>query len=504
MLRSENPKKFSDGILWVTLGENPKNLIGHIQDLIYRLSDKRPEFEGLEAAVSYLRDILHKKRLLLVVDDVWNSSHLEPFIQGGFGCVCLITTRINDVLPEGTLEICVDAMKNEDAVKLLISGLSCTLSWANDQQINKLAKRLGYWPLLLKMVNSALKQHVERGKSFKESLDYVNQKLDRKSLIAFDSKNPQKRNQAVEATISVSFDLLNKDELERYEELAIFPEDEEIPLKTVEKLWGKTAGYDEFDVEDICYKLFNLSLLQTYDEDRKIIKLHDVMRDFLNDKQQRKIHLIHSQLLEAYEVKTWADLPEEEIYLWKYLSYHLFRAGRKAELRKLLLNFKWIKSKLNATDIHSLLNDYDFFPEDNPLEMVKGAIRLSVNALVKNKKLLGGQLLGSLELIPDTEIKLMLRQIREHSTGVRILPLTGSLTFPGGPLIRTLEGHFDSVNAVSVTSDGNYAVSASDDKTLKVWDLNTGKEVHTLIGHSYRITAVSVTPYGHYVVSTLF
>ena len=43
----------------------------------------------------------------------------------------------------------------------------------------------------------------------------------------------------VEATICVSFDLLDEDKFERYKELAIFPEDEEIHLKTIEKLWGK-------------------------------------------------------------------------------------------------------------------------------------------------------------------------------------------------------------------------------------------------------------------------
>ena len=64
----------------------------------------------------------------------------------------------------------------------------------------------------------------------------------------------------MEATIGVSFDLLDEDEFERYKELAIFPEDEEIHLKTIEKLWRKTAGYDNFDTEDLCYKLFDLSL----------------------------------------------------------------------------------------------------------------------------------------------------------------------------------------------------------------------------------------------------
>lgn len=53
-------------------------------------------------------------------------------------------------------------------------------------------------------------------------------------------------------------------------------------------------------------------------------------------------------------------------------------------------------------------------------------------------------------------------------------PLTESLETPGGTLIRTLKGHTDWVNAVSLTPDGRRAISASWDNTLKVWDIESG------------------------------
>jgi WD40 repeat protein len=68
-------------------------------------------------------------------------------------------------------------------------------------------------------------------------------------------------------------------------------------------------------------------------------------------------------------------------------------------------------------------------------------------------------------------------------------------------LVRTLEGHTEWVNSVAVTPDGRFAVSASEDKTLKVWDLGTGQAVRTLEGHTSSVLGVTVTPDGRFAVS---
>src|SRR5438105_3435419 len=73
---------FNDGILWVTLGENPGNLVGKVEDWIYTLSRERPNFNGIDAATARLAELLAERDMLLVIDDVWNAVHLKPFIQG--------------------------------------------------------------------------------------------------------------------------------------------------------------------------------------------------------------------------------------------------------------------------------------------------------------------------------------------------------------------------------------------------------------------------------------
>ena len=68
--------------------------------------------------------------------------------------------------------------------------------------------------------------------------------------------------------------------------------------------------------------------------------------------------------------------------------------------------------------------------------------------------------------------------------------------------ILTLHGHKDKVRAVTVTSDGRYIISASADRTLKVWDLHLGCVVHTLHGHTDSVTAVAVIPNSHCAISS--
>ena len=49
-----------------------------------------------------------------------------------------------------------------------------------------------------------------------------------------------------------------------------------------------------------------------------------------------------------------------------------------------------------------------------------------------------------------------------------------------GPCIQTLEGHGGSVTSVAFSADSKLVVSGSDDRTIKVWDAATGREMQTL------------------------
>ena len=197
---------FHDGILWITLGENPGDLTRYVEDLIFFLSGLRPGFSSPEPAAAHLAELLADRVILLVLDDVWNVAHLQPFMQGGRRCARLITTRNSNALPSQARQVPVDAMHKNEAIDLL----SYDLPDFETNAINDLASRLGEWPLLLKIANGVLRTRVNNtGQSLIEALLYVNKALDRRGLTAFDARNPESRHQAVATTLGVSVTLLD-------------------------------------------------------------------------------------------------------------------------------------------------------------------------------------------------------------------------------------------------------------------------------------------------------
>ncbi len=88
---------FEDGILWTSLGQYP-NLMAKLVEWGRTLGYSEIErLTSLEEMSSRLVPLLRDRRVLLVIDDVWEIEHMQLFRVGGPLCGLLITTRLNDV-----------------------------------------------------------------------------------------------------------------------------------------------------------------------------------------------------------------------------------------------------------------------------------------------------------------------------------------------------------------------------------------------------------------------
>lgn len=85
---------FPDGVLWTSLGPAPNlhsELAGwgralNTEEILRALT--------LKEATTLLANLLRRRRMLLIVDDVWEADHAVPFRQAcGGDCALLVTTR---------------------------------------------------------------------------------------------------------------------------------------------------------------------------------------------------------------------------------------------------------------------------------------------------------------------------------------------------------------------------------------------------------------------------
>ncbi|MBW4457979.1 MAG: ribosome assembly protein 4 [Nostoc indistinguendum CM1-VF10] len=67
--------------------------------------------------------------------------------------------------------------------------------------------------------------------------------------------------------------------------------------------------------------------------------------------------------------------------------------------------------------------------------------------------------------------------------------------------LNTLEGHTNAVWSVMYSPDGKTIASGSDDNTIKIWDVTTGKAIKTLTGHTSRVDSVVYSPDGRTLAS---
>jgi WD40 repeat protein len=479
-------KRFESGIFWIKIGKDP-DLLTLLKDVAKVFGFNKP-FESVNEGQTVLRYFFKDESCLLILDDIWNVDDVSSFNVLSPESKFLITTRDSGIITAlGAKDININLLEKNDARELLAKWMNCKtvdLPPGSDEII----KQCGYLPLAISVCGARLRD----GTLYDDLIS---------KLKAADVKYLHHPHGDVLKSIEVSVKSLPAEKINLYLDLSVFPEDIPIPEDAIITLWGYETGFDNIDTRDLITEFQNKSLLSVKEENSKrFISMHDLHHDYVTmeckDKQS-----VHRKLIEAYREKCLSNAfhnGPNDGYYFQNLAYHLIQSGKKDELTKLLFDINWMQARLDNTDANGLISDYEFIKDDPDLETIKKTIRMSTHVLFDDPSQLASQLTGRLLSEKPNVIKAFVDNINKYKTNSWLKPLLGSLT-PPGTWELILKGHTGNVMSVAVISK-NIIVSASEDKTLKIWDIKEGKQLKTLKGHTGVVLDVAIHPDG-YVIS---
>jgi hypothetical protein len=422
---------FYDGVLWITLGTQPK-LVESIADLCRTIDrDRDVHFSGLTVAASHLRALLENRRCLIVIDDVWKVSDLQPFIGLGPTVTALITTRIAEVARVVGQDAQVDlgTMTEDQAVRFLLSTIPSEHSPSVKHRCRELARRLGRWPLLLRLATGQLRAQFDCGESAEEALGWVDACLREGGVTALDAdassddfENEHTRDRAVAISIGGSLGVLRDAERQAFIDLGVFPEDIPIPLATAGQLWGVR------DAKGMALKLANLSLVDVQLGQHPTISLHDQILRYAA--KQLTLHghgaEVHRRLVTAW--KDPAAPPDD--YAWRWVCHHLKEAGDEHRLLAMLFDFDAVAKRLMARSvgIDRLVADYGLVGHVEDAARIANEARYGEFVDVADSHL--AELRTAIpRLAPDTDIDLIQQSSGvERSVGYLLVRLRRSPT----------------------------------------------------------------------------
>ena len=455
------------------------------------MTGERPAFIDADDASIQLASRLDQKNCLLVFDDVWDASHLAPFMRGGPQCARLITTRQLSIASDfADTRISVDRLTRTQAIEMLTARIEHS---ADDfAALESLAAKLGEWPLLLKLARSQLRKRLERGDTVGGALSYVGRALDKRGATAFDPAAPVSRSDAVASTIEASLALLSEADQGRCAELAVLRHETSFSIAAVGALWG----LDELDTEDLLLRLDDVALLE-FDLKTAEIRQHHVIRSFLESRLGRPAEL-HAKLVESW-LENPNQLPDNYARMW--IGWHLVHAGQADRLKKLLCDFDWLAGRLESVPVHAVLRDFEQMELDEDLRTIRDALQLAAHGISFDPAQLRVQIQARVEYGRSQIVDALLDNSEKSESGLRIGLAGASLTHPGGALTGIIRAHGGAVTAMAASPDGRWVVSGTEDFILRLWDHESNSLVRSLEGHAGIIRTVAFTPDGESVLS---
>jgi tetratricopeptide (TPR) repeat protein len=218
----------------------------------YHPTAKLPEGEA-ELQSLYL-SLLHGRRALLLMDNAAGREQVEPLVPPE-SCILLVTSRQHFTLP-GLFAKTLDTLTPDESRELLFK-----IAPRITERADEIAKLCGHLPLALRLAASALAERDNLSPA-----DYVRRLSDAK-----------KRLELVDASLTLSYELLIPEQQRLWRTLAVFPDT--FAAAAAAAVWELNADA----AQDALGELLRYSLLE-WDADTSRYRLHDLARLFADSR----------------------------------------------------------------------------------------------------------------------------------------------------------------------------------------------------------------------------
>lgn len=250
---------FPDGILWTSLGEEP-DILSKLQSWAKALDISQKTAESMQELSMRIASVLKNKRVLFIVDDIWQFKHSQYFRVGGNESSIIFTSRLKDValaLSSSQLDLYNLSVLSDDKALQLLEKLSPNTVNYHPDEARELVQDLEGLPLAIQVAGRLLQTEERLGWGIGNLLEELRQGARLLSETAPGDMMYQDTTPTITALLKRSTDILSQNTRERFMLLGLF-----VPKPATFDLGAMQAIWDVVDPKPTTRELVNRGLLE--------------------------------------------------------------------------------------------------------------------------------------------------------------------------------------------------------------------------------------------------
>jgi tetratricopeptide (TPR) repeat protein len=314
-------RAFSDGIFWLEVGKKP-NLTTLQYDIGRRFSDDISHYSDERSGKARLQQILSGRRVLIILDDVWDHRHVEALLVDASDCRWLITSRLTNIgnrlklLPENRLSL--GALSADEGANLIAGrlGLGPTAGHLDREAHRAIAITLGGHTQAIDIAAARLDPAEDHHVSATELLERFRARRESDDPFRDLKLDDEDKDTNLEISLAVSYEFLSAADRRRFRALGAFTAEGTFSREVVAAVWRESIE----ETQDALARLASATLLMRATDPNRYA-IHTLLRAYALAllKREREDEAARERLFN-HLVNEHSGLDPEQSYSSYYLD----------------------------------------------------------------------------------------------------------------------------------------------------------------------------------------